>query len=59
VLNAASAKSADTFALTLRTDATVLVIDANTAKQTREREAATRLSTIAKSPLMAMMTIPT
>jgi succinoglycan biosynthesis transport protein ExoP len=58
VLNAAPAKSADTFALALRTDATVLVIDASTAKQTRVREAATRLSTIAKSPLVAMMTMP-
>ena len=58
VLNAAPAKSADTFALALRTDATVLVIDASTAKQTRVREAATRLSAIAKSPLVAMMTMP-
>ena len=58
VLNAASAKSADTFALALRADATVLVIDASTAKRTLVQEAATRLSTIVQSPLVAMMTMP-
>jgi len=59
VLNAPSAESADALTLAFRTDATVLVVDIATAKQTAIREAASRLASTVRSPPVAAIIVRT
>jgi uncharacterized protein involved in exopolysaccharide biosynthesis/Mrp family chromosome partitioning ATPase len=57
VLNAPSAENSDALALSFRTNATVMVIDAAKAKQTQVRVAASRLSSAVRSLLVATMVV--
>lgn len=58
VIDAPLASSSDALTLAHRTDAAVLVVDGRGSKRLPAREAATKLSTMSRSPLIAVMVAP-